>query len=102
MKYEEKAFIKESQSVDKPMYSLLLPTFIKQVVEVMTIGAKKYSIDNWQKCEDKSLYVDALFRHIESWRIGETYDLETGKHHLAHACCNLMFLFWMDNNETKS
>ena len=92
-------FVKESQSVDKLIYSALVPEFIREVVDVLTSGAKKYSLNNWKKCEDKSLYIDALFRHIEAWRMGEKLDTETGKHHLAHACCNLMFLFWMDNNE---
>lgn len=97
----DKPFVKESQSVGKTMYSLLVPEFIKEVAEIMTFGAEKYAKDNWKKCEDKSFYVDALYRHIEKWRLGEVRDLETGKHHLSHACCNLMFLFWMDNNEPQ-
>lgn len=98
-KKKVKAFVKEALSGGKIMYSLLLPEFLKEVAEIMTIGAEKYDIDNWKKCKDKKLYIDALFRHIEAWRLGEQRDEETDKHHLAHACCNLMFLFWMDFNK---
>lgn len=97
----DEPFVKEALSVGKTMYSLIEPTFLKEVAEILTFGAEKYYKDNWKKCEDKSLYVDALYRHIERWRLGESRDPETGKHHLSHACCNLMFLFWMDSDENK-
>lgn len=94
-------FTKESLSVDKVRMSLLEPEFLEKVAAVLTDGAKKYSTDNWKKCPDKSLYVDALLRHINAWQQGESVDKDTGISHLAHAACNLMFLDWMENNEPK-
>ncbi len=92
-------FTKESLSVDKLQYSLMDPRFRKEIVAVLTLGAKKYSRDNWKKCPDRTLYIDALERHIEDWKMGVENDEETNLSHLAHAACNLMFLFWMDNKE---
>lgn len=97
-------FVKESLSIDKAMYSLLEPDFLKEMAEILTKGAKKYSKDNWKKCEykDKNLYVDALMRHFESYRAGNMTDSETGNHELAHCACNLMFLMYMEKvNESK-
>jgi hypothetical protein len=97
-------FVKESLSVDKTMYSLLEPDFLKEMAEILTLGAKKYSKDNWKKCKQKDihLYVDALMRHFESYRQGNMRDEETNKHELAHCACNLMFLMYMEKlNEHK-
>jgi len=97
-------FIKESLSIDKTMFSLLEPDFLKEVADVLTIGCKKYGKENWKECryEDRYLYVDALMRHIEKYRTGQMIDEETSKHELAHATCNLMFLMYMEKvNESK-
>lgn len=93
---------KESLSGHKPMYSLIEPAFKKDMAEVLTIGAQKYALENWKKCPDKRLYVDALLRHTEAYLAGEYLDQETGKPHLAHAACNLMFLHWMEEDEKQS
>ncbi len=97
-------FIKESLSVSKPMFSLLEPDFLKEMADILTSGAEKYSKDNWKKCKykDKNLYVDAAMRHFESYRAGKMTDDETGKHELAHTACNLMFLMYMEKiHESK-
>jgi hypothetical protein len=87
---------KKSDS-QKPRYSLLVPEFIWGMVEVMEFGAKKYSVDNWKLVPDmRTRYYDAAMRHINSWWTGEKVDPETGKSHLLHAACCLMFLFWRD------
>jgi hypothetical protein len=96
-------FIKESLSVSKPMYSLIEPDFLREMADVLTIGAAKYSKDNWKKCKykDKYLYVDAAMRHFENYRAGVMID-ESGKHELAHVACNIMFLLHLENtNEQK-
>lgn len=92
-------FVKESLSIDKTMFSLLEPDFLKEMADILTVGASKYSKDNWKKCKykDKHLYVDAMMRHFESYRSGQQLDDETGKHELAHCACNLMFLMYMEN-----
>jgi hypothetical protein len=82
----------------KPRWSLIPKGVIAQVVDVLTFGAAKYSSDNWMYvAPDK--YYNALNRHIDAWRNGEKLDEETGKHHLAHALCCLMFMLWHDDNK---
>lgn len=77
----------------KPMYSLMPPTALAEIVDVLTYGAEKYSSDNWKHVPDfNRRYTDALFRHIEAWRSGEEKDSESGHRHLAHAACCLIFL----------
>lgn len=78
-------------------YGLLPPQALKATVDVLTIGAKKYARDNWKSVPySKRRYFDALQRHLWSWKEGEIHDQETGKHHLAHAICCLMFLYEHD------
>lgn len=85
---------------DKPQWSLLPFRALKEVVEVLTYGAKKYAPDNWKKVPDaRRRYIDAGFRHFTAYASGETRDIETGKHHLAHAICCLLYLVAFDLGE---
>ena len=78
-------------------YGLLPPQALKATVEILTFGAQKYERDNWQYVPDaKRRYFDALNRHLWAWKEGEQLDPESGKHHLAHAMCCLMFLYEHD------
>lgn len=78
-------------------YGLLPPQALKATVDVLTFGAQKYERDNWKKVPDsKRRYFDALQRHVWAWKEGEKLDPESGKHHLAHAMCCLMFLLERD------
>lgn len=64
-----------------------------EVVYVLTHGAEKYSPDNWRQVpEHRRRYLAAALRHVVAWATGEIHDKETGRHHLAHAVCCLMFL----------
>ena len=83
----------------KPRWSLVPPGVMAQVVDVLTFGAAKYSSDNWMHV-DPEKYYNALHRHVDAWRNGERLDQETGKHHLAHALCCLMFMLWHDDKKT--
>ena len=84
----------------KPQWSLLPFRALKEVVEVLTYGAKKYAPDNWKKVPDaRRRYIDAGFRHFTAYASGETHDPETGKHHLAHAICCLLYLIAFDLGE---
>ena len=88
--------------IDKPQWTLVPFEALNEVVEVLTIGAKKYAPDNWKivpKAEER--YIDATFRHLVAWSGGEKKDLETGKSHLAHAICCLLFLLWFEKDATK-
>ena len=76
----------------KPRYSLIPPIAEREMVDVLTFGAKKYTPDNWKNVDDLSRYIDAAMRHIAAYRRGETHDDESGLHHLAHAMCCLSFI----------
>lgn len=85
---------------DKPRWDLVPTGVLGQLVDVLTVGAKKYSPDNWKHVEDcRNRYYAAMMRHIDSWWEGESDDPETGLHHLAHAICCAMFLIWKDDNK---
>lgn len=89
----------EGQKFDdgKLEYGLLPPLALKATVDVLTFGAQKYERDNWKFVDDsKRRYFDALQRHLWAWKEGETNDPESGRHHLAHAMCCLMFLYEHD------
>jgi hypothetical protein len=78
-------------------YGLLPAAALKATVDVLTLGAQKYERDNWKHVPDaKRRYFDALQRHLWDWKMGETFDPETGRSHLAHAMCCLMFLYEHD------
>jgi hypothetical protein len=85
---------------DKPQWSLLPFKALREVVEVLTYGAKKYAPDNWKKVPNaKQRYIDAGFRHFTAYASGEKHDQETGKHHLAHAICCMLYLVAFDLGE---
>lgn len=67
------------------------------VVDILTYGAEKYDPNNWQNVETYR-YISALFRHLVAWLKGEEDDQESGKHHLDHALCNLMFIRWQSRH----
>jgi len=82
---------------NKLQYGLLPPLALKATVEILTFGAEKYEPDNWKRVPDsKRRYFDAMQRHLWAWKQGEQNDQETGKNHLAHAMCCLMFLYEHD------
>lgn len=81
----------------KLQYGLLPPNALEATVDILTFGAEKYEPDNWKWVPDaKRRYFDALQRHLWAWKKGEQNDQETGKNHLAHAMCCLMFLLERD------
>lgn len=87
----------------KPRWDLLLVslgTEVAEVVDILTFGAQKYKEDNWQKVpKGKARYLAAAMRHIMARIRGERLDKESGKHHMAHAVCCLLFWMWIDNQE---
>lgn len=82
---------------EKPQWTLVPFKAFDHVVEVLTIGARKYAPDNWKKVPNaRQRYIDAAFRHMSAYAGGEKLDAETGKNHLAHAVCCLLFLLAFD------
>lgn len=94
--YEESS---EGKKFDtgKLSYTLLPFPAITEVVHILEFGKQKYGRDNWKKVPNaKERYLDACLRHIISYLEGETQDPESGRHHLAHAVCCLLFVLWFD------
>lgn len=83
----------------KLQYRLIPPSALKALAEVLTYGATKYSPYNWMDVESER-YMDALYRHLEAYRRGETHDKESGLSHLAHAMANISFL--LEREETEA
>lgn len=78
---------------DKLRWSLLPLEAVKEVVEVLEYGAKKYAPDNWRKVpEAEQRYWNAAMRHIVAWKTECSLDKETNRSHLAHAACCLLYL----------
>lgn len=83
----------------KPRWSLLPPRTLNEVIDVLEHGAAKYGENNWQFVEHGHVrYYDAAMRHIDAWLQGGKNDDDSGRHHLAHAICCLMFLMWLDED----
>lgn len=96
---KEKGFVKADSG--KLQWSLLPFEELKDVVRVLMLGAKKYTPDNWKKCDDVTRYKDALMRHVISYVSGDTTDEESQLSHLAHAVCNCLFLMYFDNTKKE-
>lgn len=86
----------------KLQYSLIPTETTKALAEVLTFGAAKYAPNNWMLVENgKTRYLDALYRHLEAFRSGETLDPESSLHHLAHALTNLAFLHYLETTKKE-
>lgn len=81
----------------KSRWSLIPKGVLTAIVDILEFGARKYSADNWMIVPDaRTRYYDAMQRHISAWWDGARLDPETGKLHLAHAACCLLYLIWFD------
>jgi len=84
----------------KARWSLLPFKELGQVVDVLDMGARKYGEGNWKNVYPmRDRYFNAAMRHIMAWWSGEKIDEESGRSHLAHAVCCLLFLMWHENLE---
>jgi hypothetical protein len=95
MTVAQQAGITEGVKYDKEKlrWELLPLKPIIDVVDILSYGATKYADENWRYVEPfEDRYYAAAMRHITAWRLGEQIDEESGKHHLAHAMCCLIFL----------
>ncbi len=85
----------------KTRMSLLMVQFGEALADtagVLTFGAEKYPKppldDSWRDVPNGiQRYQDALYRHLHAFFVlGEENDPESGRHHLSHAMCNLLFI----------
>jgi hypothetical protein len=95
-------------SQNKIQYSLIPPYALQEVARNLTTGLKKYiERDNWKKVPNaKQEYLDALMRHLESYRRGNMYDTDSSAsnmHEMSAICANAMFImeFDLDPNLTE-
>lgn len=78
---------------DKIRMDLLTPYAMTQWALVLTKGAEKYAVRNWEIGNTTyGEYIGSALRHILSIMSGEDIDEETGLPHAAHIMCNMQFL----------
>lgn len=76
----------------KPPYHLIAPELLSAIAEILEFGAKKYAPRNWEKGMAWHRPFRACIGHMWDWWRGAGPDAETGKSHLWHAACCIMFL----------
>jgi hypothetical protein len=83
----------------KLRYDLIPPEALEALADILTYGAQKYSPGGWKEVPDaKDRYYAALMRHLQSWRMGEQDDPESGRPHLHHALACITFLVCLEAN----
>lgn len=81
--------------------------FLEGTADVLTFGAEKYPKppldDSWRDVPNAiARYTDAFYRHIQAYfGKGEEFDPESGRHHLFHAICNLLFIYELSKKEAE-
>ena len=85
----------------KTPLDLWSPDVLVEIAEVLSFGAKKYEAYNWAQGLSYRRVFAALLRHLWAFWRGQNLDDETGRHHLAHAGCCLMFLLHYEMNREK-
>ena len=83
---------------EKTRMDLLDPSFTEGAARVLTMGAKKYSPDNWRGGIAYTRLISAIHRHLAAIQKGEDVDPESGELHAYHIGCNCQFLGWMMQN----
>ena len=70
----------------KASLSLVPSVAIFEMAQAFRDGAAKYGPYNWRKDPvSASVYLDAAFRHIELYRVGQEVATDSGIKHLVHA-----------------
>lgn len=80
----------------KNMLDLIPLEWIWGLGEVLTQGAEKYAIRNWERGMKWSKMIGCGLRHVVKFACGERYDPESGCHHLLHAAWNFLALMSYD------
>lgn len=76
----------------KLQYDLIPPEAMEALATILTFGAAKYDARNWEKGMRWGRPYAALWRHLIDWWWRRGPDSETGRSHLWHALCCLVFL----------
>lgn len=84
---------------EKPRCDLFPLDTLVSISKVLTVGAKKYSDNNWKKVENGyERYKAALLRHLAAIDSGEVDDPETGLPHVYHVGACVVFMIWIYDN----
>lgn len=75
----------------KPPLDLLDRHALEEIAQVLAFGAAKYGRGNWRQGLALSRLLAACLRHVFAFLDGEDLDPESGRSHLAHAACCLVF-----------
>lgn len=78
----------------KTRYELIPYDVLKDIADVFAYGAEKYHDNSWrtEKPAAVSRTFASIMRHLTEFMLGNDWDPESGKSHLAHACTQLMML----------
>lgn len=76
----------------KLRYDLINPDAERDMVKVLTEGAKEYAPRNWEMGMNWTTVIGSLKRHLAAIERGEDYDPKTGLLHAAHLQCNAHFI----------
>ena len=76
----------------KLRYDLIPPEALEALATVLTSGANKYELRNWERGITYGRVFGAASRHLWRWWARHDCDDETGFSHLWHALCCLVFL----------
>lgn len=77
----------------KPPLAYLPWAGIDEVAMVQAYGHKKYKdYNNYRKGMEVGRNLSCAIRHIRAYMEGEDMDPESGRNHLAHAACRLLFV----------
>ena len=89
------SFSKIKNSQDKSLMHLVPLNVIRAVADVYTAEFPQYGED-WKRLPNaKTVFYNALFRHMEQYQSGARYD-DDGKLHSVKMVCNAIFLAWYD------
>jgi hypothetical protein len=85
----------------KAPLDLLDGQVLEEMAHVMGFGASKYARDNWRNGMAVEKVLASVLRHVYADLRGEHRDPETGRLHLSHAMCGLMFAVWYRLDPTR-
>lgn len=87
---------------DKLPYHLFPFDALDEVAIILAFGAKKYGERNWENGMNWGRVFRACMGHMWAWFLRKGLDAETGRSHLAHAACCILFLLAWELRGTKT
>jgi len=79
---------------DKIRTDLIPVECLMGLAKIYTMGAKKYTDDNWREGMAWHRVYGATLRHLFAFWYGEDKDEESGLSHLLHAAWGCFTLYW--------